>query len=118
MARVGLNYKLLSPTARTLADEVAIDWPCFNPFKSIVARGLELVHAFEEALDAANKSLERARENFNVALKYYPENIQAQLGRADALHGQGRTRAAHEFYDDYPSRSFRNLCLSSSKRSH
>ncbi len=45
--------------------------------------------------------LERARENFNVALKYYPENIQAELGRADALHGQGRTRAAYEFYDDY-----------------
>ena len=45
--------------------------------------------------------LQRARENFNIALKYYPENIQAELGRADALHGEGRTRAAHEFYDDY-----------------
>lgn len=45
--------------------------------------------------------MERARENFGVALKYFPENIQAELGRADALHGQGRDRAAHEFYDDY-----------------
>ena len=42
--------KNLSPTARLLADEVPVDWPCTNPFKSIVARGLEIVHAFDEAL--------------------------------------------------------------------
>jgi len=51
LARVGLNLDRLSPTARQVADEVGIDWPCFNPFQSIVARGLELIHAFEEALD-------------------------------------------------------------------
>jgi coenzyme F420-reducing hydrogenase alpha subunit len=46
-----LNLDQLSPTARRLADEICIDWPCFNPFQSIVARGLELVHAYEEALE-------------------------------------------------------------------
>jgi coenzyme F420-reducing hydrogenase alpha subunit len=51
LARIGLNVERLSPTARKLADEVGISWPCFNPFKSIVARSLELVHAYEEALD-------------------------------------------------------------------
>jgi coenzyme F420-reducing hydrogenase alpha subunit len=51
LARVGLNLERLSPTARTLADEVGIAWPCFNPFQSIVARGLELIHSYEEALD-------------------------------------------------------------------
>ncbi|MEX0818028.1 MAG: Ni/Fe hydrogenase subunit alpha [Pirellulaceae bacterium] len=51
LARVGLNLDRLSVTARKLADEVGIDWPCFNPFQSIVARGLELVHAYEEALE-------------------------------------------------------------------
>lgn len=51
LARVNLNLDRLSPTARQLADEVGIAWPCFNPFQSIVARGLELVHAYEEALD-------------------------------------------------------------------
>jgi sulfhydrogenase subunit alpha len=45
-----LNYKHLSPTARRLADEVGFAWPSFNPFHSIVARSLELVHAYEEAL--------------------------------------------------------------------
>ena len=51
LARVSLNVEHLSPTARKLAHEVGIAWPCSNPFQSIVARGLELVHAFEESLD-------------------------------------------------------------------
>jgi coenzyme F420-reducing hydrogenase alpha subunit len=50
LARLNLNLDRLSPTARRVADEVGINWPCRNTFQSIVARGLELIHAFEEAL--------------------------------------------------------------------
>ena len=50
LARLNLNRELLSPTARQLSDEVSITWPCFNPYQSIVARAIEVVHAFEEAL--------------------------------------------------------------------
>ncbi len=60
LARVNLNLDRLSPTARKLADEVAIDWPCRNPYKHIVARSLEVVHAFEEAL-----SIIRGYRTFN-----------------------------------------------------
>lgn len=51
LARVNLNLDRLSPRARRLADDVNIDWPCWNPFQAIVARGLELVHAYEEAIN-------------------------------------------------------------------
>lgn len=50
LARVNLNPSTLSPSAKQLMSEVGIEWPCFNPYKSIVARALEVVHAFEEAL--------------------------------------------------------------------
>lgn len=50
LARVGLNLDRLSPTARAMADEVGVSWPSVNPFHSIVARSLELIHAYEEAL--------------------------------------------------------------------
>ena len=50
LARVNLNRDRLSPTARRLADEVGFPTECRNPFQSIIARGLELVHAYEEAL--------------------------------------------------------------------
>lgn len=51
LARVGLNRDRLSPTARRVADEIGIAWPSKNLFHSIVARGLELIHVYEEALD-------------------------------------------------------------------
>ena len=50
LARVNLNRDRLSPTARRLADEVGFPTECRNPFQSIIARGLELVQAYEEAL--------------------------------------------------------------------
>ncbi len=50
LARVNLNRDRLSPTARQVSDDVGIAWPCRNPYRSIVARGIELIHAYEEAL--------------------------------------------------------------------
>ena len=50
LARGALNLDRLSPTARRVADELKLEWPCHNPYRSIVARGLELIHACEEAL--------------------------------------------------------------------
>jgi coenzyme F420-reducing hydrogenase alpha subunit len=50
LARINLNLQQLSPSARQLADDVGIRWPCFNPYQSIVARAIETVHAYEEAL--------------------------------------------------------------------
>ena len=50
LARINLAREQLSPTARRLADEIGLEQPCNNPYKGIVARALELVHAYEEAL--------------------------------------------------------------------
>ena len=50
LARINHNRDRLSPTARRLADEVGLAADCRNPFKNIIARCLELVHAYEEAL--------------------------------------------------------------------
>ncbi|MCA8984544.1 MAG: Ni/Fe hydrogenase subunit alpha [Planctomycetaceae bacterium] len=50
LARIHLNFEHLHPEARTVAEECGIEWPCRNPFQSIVARGIEVVQAFAEAL--------------------------------------------------------------------
>lgn len=50
LARINLAREQLSPTARRLADEIGLEQPCINPYKGIIARALELVHAYEEAL--------------------------------------------------------------------
>ena len=51
LARMNLNLDRLSRTARQLSTDVGIQWPCSNPYQSIVARAIEMVHAYEEALD-------------------------------------------------------------------
>jgi coenzyme F420-reducing hydrogenase alpha subunit len=51
LARVNLNFERLSPTARRIADEIGFEVPCMNPYRGIIARGLEVIHAYEEGLD-------------------------------------------------------------------
>ncbi|MBX9787296.1 MAG: Ni/Fe hydrogenase subunit alpha [Pirellulales bacterium] len=50
LARLNLNRAQLAPLARRLADDVGLEHPCRNIFKSIVARSIEIVHAYEVAL--------------------------------------------------------------------
>lgn len=50
LARINLAREQLSPSARRLADEIGFEQPCRNPYKGIIARALEIVHAYEEAL--------------------------------------------------------------------
>ncbi|MGH2934999.1 MAG: Ni/Fe hydrogenase subunit alpha [Gaiellaceae bacterium] len=49
-ARYALHRELLSPRALAAADEVGLEPVVLNPFRSIVVRAVELVHACEEAL--------------------------------------------------------------------
>jgi coenzyme F420-reducing hydrogenase alpha subunit len=51
LARVNLCFDQLSPTAKREAEKCKVEWPCTNNFKSIVARALELIHAYEEAIE-------------------------------------------------------------------
>lgn len=51
LARVNLNREQLSPAARRVADEIRFPAMCRNPFQSIIARALEVIHAYEEALE-------------------------------------------------------------------
>lgn len=50
LARVNLNFEQLSADAKAAASEVGFKAPCFNPYMSIVARGIELVHSLDDAI--------------------------------------------------------------------
>ena len=56
LARIHLNYHTLNPIAKQTAKAIGIAPPCHNPHKSILARAVETVFAFEEGL-AILKSL-------------------------------------------------------------
>lgn len=50
LARFNLNYDRLPALAKSVAEEVKLAPPVLNPFKSIVARAIELVFACDEAI--------------------------------------------------------------------
>ncbi len=65
---------------------------------------LELKSRIHTALGAHDLRSGRSRaaaENFAIAMKYNPDNLQAELGRARALRGTSRSAMAFDYYDDY-----------------
>ena len=68
LARLNLNRALLSTTARQLSDDVGVTWPCFNPYRSIVARAIEVVHAYEESIQI----IDEYREPEPARIHYEP----------------------------------------------
>ncbi len=50
LARFSLNFELLSSGAKDAARRAKIAAPCTNPFKSIVVRAVEVIHALDEAI--------------------------------------------------------------------
>jgi sulfhydrogenase subunit alpha len=50
LARFSLNFELLSDTAKDAARRAKHEAPCTNPFKSIVVRMVEVIHALDEAI--------------------------------------------------------------------
>ena len=51
LARVNNCFDQLSPTAKREAEKCGIDWPSKNNFESIVARAVEMIDAYEEAIE-------------------------------------------------------------------
>ena len=50
LARYALNFNWLSPAVQALARQAGLGTVCRNPYRSIVVRAVEIVHACEEAL--------------------------------------------------------------------
>ncbi|MBZ0203744.1 MAG: Ni/Fe hydrogenase subunit alpha [Ignavibacteria bacterium] len=50
IARYNLNYDKLTPLCKEIAEEVGLSSECYNPFKSIIIRGIETIYSCEEAL--------------------------------------------------------------------
>lgn len=50
LARINLNHGQLSPMAKQAMLDAGVELPLRNPYKSLLARAIELVHFYEEAI--------------------------------------------------------------------
>jgi coenzyme F420-reducing hydrogenase alpha subunit len=51
LARLNLNAEQLHPAARQMIEEIKLPLPITNPYKMLLARAVELVHAYAEAIE-------------------------------------------------------------------
>ncbi|MEM2901484.1 MAG: Ni/Fe hydrogenase subunit alpha [Candidatus Bathyarchaeia archaeon] len=101
LARVNLSFNSMTELAKSLADEVGFKTPCYNPFKSLVARALEVLNLVDmsvEAIDNLNLKDERIserdfkpREGEGYAIVEAPRGI---LYHAYGFNGEGRVKWA------------------------
>ncbi|MDP1561644.1 MAG: nickel-dependent hydrogenase large subunit [Pirellulaceae bacterium] len=68
LARMNLNREQLAEPAKRIADEIDFPTPCFNAYYGILARSIEVVHAFAEGLDhlRSYRGREQARAAFQI----------------------------------------------------
>jgi coenzyme F420-reducing hydrogenase alpha subunit len=95
LARIHLNRDRLCETARQLADEVGLVPTCRNPFRSIIARGLEVVQAYDEAL----RTVREYRPEGPARVTYEPRR-----GRGCAATEAPRGLLFHEYEVDEEGR--------------
>lgn len=69
LARLANNLDRLAPEAAALAEQIGWNGPVYNPFKNIVARALEVLHACEEALQIIQRYEKPARPFIEVSPK-------------------------------------------------
>jgi sulfhydrogenase subunit alpha len=50
LARFNLHYDKLAPEAREAARRIGLSAPCHNPFRALLVRLVEVLHAFSEAI--------------------------------------------------------------------
>jgi sulfhydrogenase subunit alpha len=68
IARYNLNYDKLTPLCKEIAAESGLGKECYNPFKSIIIRGIETIYSCEEAL----RIIENYREPDSPAAEVEP----------------------------------------------
>lgn len=69
LARLNLNYEQLSPLAQTALQESGIKLPLCNPYKSLIARAIELVDAYETAVQLAQQYQPEDKAHISLHLK-------------------------------------------------
>ncbi len=50
VARLNMNYDQLGPIAKQMAEEIGLELPITNPYKGLIARAIETVEAYEQAI--------------------------------------------------------------------
>jgi len=69
LARLNMNHAQLLPAAQAALSEAKLNLPLKNPYKSLIARAIELVNFYEEAIQLINNYLPAGPAHAALVLK-------------------------------------------------
>jgi coenzyme F420-reducing hydrogenase alpha subunit len=69
LARLNLNHEQLLPVAQQALKDAGVELPLKNPYKALLARAIELVHFYAEAIQLINAYQPEGRAHVEVKLK-------------------------------------------------
>jgi sulfhydrogenase subunit alpha len=86
LARINLNHEQLSPRAKLALKENQIVLPIRNPYKSLIARMIELVHYYEEALELAGSYHPTGQSSARIQVKSGEGSVVSEAPRGLLYH--------------------------------
>ncbi|MDN5292729.1 MAG: sulfhydrogenase subunit alpha [Eubacteriales bacterium] len=87
LPRVNNNFEQLSADAKAAAREVGFSVPCFNPFMSIVARAIEIVHSIDRSIELIDELGEPKYEEPKFEYKAGESYAITEAARGICCHG-------------------------------
>ncbi|MGB4429061.1 MAG: nickel-dependent hydrogenase large subunit, partial [Thermacetogeniaceae bacterium] len=87
LARVNNNFDLLSKDAQAIAREVGFSAPSFNPFHSIIARGVEITNAIDRAIELIDEIGDPVYEEPKYEIKAGEGYAVTEAARGICCHG-------------------------------
>lgn len=69
LARLNLNHDQLLPEAKRAMEEAGVELPLRNPYKSLIARAIELVHFYAEAIELVQGYSPEGRAHLPLQLR-------------------------------------------------
>jgi sulfhydrogenase subunit alpha len=69
LARLNLNVDQLGSTARKVMNEIGLKLPLCNPYKGLMARAIELVQFYDEAIELAREYAPTGASHLDLKLK-------------------------------------------------
>jgi len=69
LARLNLNHEKLSSGAKSLLEEIKLELPITNPYKALIARAIELVEAYELAIEIIQSYAPKGPNRVELELK-------------------------------------------------
>ena len=95
LARVNINFDLLSTFAKTIAKDLGWQSPCYNPFMNTVAQIVECAHCVEESIEIVDKLCEKG-----IKIEDEGDSIEPQEGQGIGVVEAPRGSLFHEYHYD------------------